>query len=119
MVLKAFTEQGLRLEGNNVQHFSVSENVTTGYEWILEERGGECRNILSVRESYDAPYFGEGELELVGVAGTKYFSLNGLKNGQCTWRAAYARSWEFDWQDRVGNAGRMIQIRVTVSGLQD
>ena len=119
MVLNAFQDRGLSLERNDVQHFTVSENLTTGFEWILEKNGGECADILSVHESYDAPYFGEDELDLVGVAGSKYFSLHGVRNGQCTWRAAYARSWEFDWQDRIGNAGKMIQIRVTVGALQN
>ena len=108
VVLKAFTDNGLSLARNEVKHFSVSENLTTGYEWILEKDGGECGDILSVHDSYDAPYFGEDDLELVGVSGTKYFSLHGVRNGQCTWRAAYARSWEFDWQDRIGRAGRLI-----------
>ena len=51
----------------------------------------------------------------MGAAGTKYFTLTGARIGTCTWRAAYARSWEFDWGDRIGRAAQLIEIPVRVN----
>ena len=104
--LRRLTNEGLRLNVNGRTHFSIEENLTTGYGWELEKDGGECGRggVLSISSSYDAPHFGDDDLQPVGAPGTKYFSFTGASNGRCTWRAAYARSWEFDWGDRIGNA---------------
>ena len=115
--LRKLTNEGLRLTLNGATHFAVEENLTTGYGWELEKDGGDCgrRGVISVSLSYDAPHFGEDELEPVGAPGTKYFSFFGSSNGSCTWRAAYARSWEFDWGDRIGNAARLLEIDFNVA----
>lgn len=112
--LDKLQNQGLQLSRSARAHFSVAENLTTGYQWILEEDGGECANFITVSSSYDAPHFAEDEIEPMGAAGTKYFTLTGASLGACKWRAAYARSWSFDWGDRIGNAAQLIEISVQV-----
>ena len=114
--LRRLTKEGLRLSINDSTHFAVEENLTTGYGWQLEKDGGECgrRGVISISESYDAPHFGDEELAPVGAPGTKYFSFFGSSKGSCTWRAAYARSWEFDWENRIGNADQLVEIDFNV-----
>ena len=114
--LRRLTSEGLQLNLNGATHFSVEENLTTGYGWELEKDGGECgrRGVISISESYDAPHFGDEELAPVGAPGTKYFSFFGSSKGSCTWRAAYARSWEFDWENRIGNADQLVEIDFNV-----
>ena len=113
--LNRFQDEGVSLSRSMSVHFSVEENLTTGYAWTLE-KAGPCEGFVSVSESYDAPQFDDG-LEVAGASGTKYFTFTGQKTGKCTWRAAYARPWEFDWENRVNNNVQMLEIPITVDNL--
>ena len=97
--------------GNNV-HFSVSENLTTGYQWMLKP--DECVEQLKITESYDPPAYLEGEQELMGAPGTKYYSLQATNGGACTFEAVLARSWEFSWEANSENYVDKIEIDVDV-----
>ena len=110
--LTSLEDNGLAIGlGNNV-HFSVSENLTTGYQWMLKP--DECVEQLKITESYDPPAYLEGEQELMGAPGTKYYSLQATNGGACTFEAVLARSWEFSWEANSENYVDKIEIDVDV-----
>ena len=78
---------------NGLPHFfAIEENLTTGYSWIIDYEA--CKDIMEVDEDFDAPV----EIEdLVGVPGTKQIEFSGQSEGTCTFRMAYAKYWEFQW----------------------
>ena len=101
--LETLTADGLevRREGGNA-YLKVEENLTTGYQWIFEKK--DCHGVnLDISKEFDAPAQFEGEEPLMGEAGTLYVTLTGRESGDCSIRMAYARPWEFDWEDRVQN----------------
>ena len=45
----------------------------------------------------------------------RYFTLTPHSLGECTFRLAYAKPWEFSWEDEVnGKYVRIIEIEITV-----
>ena len=98
--------------------FSIEENPTTGYSWIIDYSA--CKDILEIDEDFDAP----PEIEdLVGAPGTKQMEFNGQGVGTCTFQMAYAYSWEFDWNNSEADRNdyiderniQVVRIPVTVS----
>ena len=104
---------GLRLLMDQDSHFSVSENISTGYQWLVKPG---CKGLLSVTESYDSPVLvlGENDIPIEGASGTKYISLTGLNQGNCTFSIAYARPWEFDWTTNLDRANKVIEFDIQV-----
>ena len=75
-----------------------------------------CEGILKISDSFDAPATGEDELEKAGAPGTKYFTLAALSEGDCYFKMAYARGWEFNWADEKSHVNiRLIQIPISVA----
>ena len=115
---KAITKEGVAIDARgDLEYFSVSENLTTGYEWIIDPKGCS-KQIIKVETSYDAPaQLEESEEPIMGAPGTKYITFTGVEPGKCTFRMAYARQWEFDWEDEAtkANADQIIEIPVVVA----
>ena len=99
-------ESGLTLSVGQGKHLSIEENLTTGFEWHVKPN--ECLDHLEVLETYDAPVTLENEEALMGAPGDKYYTLIGSTEGSCEFTIAYARSWEFDWGDRIGAADEIF-----------
>ena len=100
-------------------YFSIEENATTGYQWMVND--GACSSdLVSINSSFDAPNAvfttSDGqEVELLGLAGTRYFTFTGGVKGECIFEMAYARSWEFDWETNGDNYAQKIKIPVIVA----
>ena len=94
------------------EYFSVEENLTTGYQWIVHEDACEP-DVLKIESDYDPP----ADIEnYVGAPGTRYFTLTGVGKGECDFKMAYARPWEFSWSDEttINSAVELVQFPVTV-----
>ena len=93
--------------------FKIDENPSTGYEWIIDPNGCTEEHV-KVDQSFDPPAQFEGEEQLAGAPGTACFSFTGKNKGECTFRMAYARNWEFDWGENIGESDQIIEIPVSV-----
>ena len=81
----------------------MDENLTTGLLWILDKNACS-QTMVKIESTYDAPDQFDYEAEIAGEGGTRYFSLTGgVDTGDCTFRMAYARPWEFNWEDSIDN----------------
>ena len=65
-------------------------NPTTGYAWVCEV---EDASLVAVRDQF---FEDSGELGFVGVGGTHWFHLSGLRPGTTSVTFRYLRSWEPD-----------------------
>merc|ERR1712051_365592 len=93
-----FQDEGFLMEEDQVVHFKVFENPTTGFQWIPKE--GMCDGVVKITESFDPPAaVSEEEGQMAGAGGTKYYSVVGLDEGNCDFQIAYARFWEFSWEE--------------------
>ena len=110
---KKFKDEGVSIKKMDSIHFAFEENLTTGYEWIMETPS-PCKGLVSTASSYDAPQFENDDIEYVGAPGTRYYSVTGKSKGECTWKIAYARNWEFDWENRQNAAVQMVSIDLSV-----
>ena len=110
----------------------ISENASTGFKWLIEE--GPCDEFLTVEyrlsktkeeDPYEKDYIIDKETNLekqikkpdnyVGRGNVKYIHLKPKAPGQCLFRMANAREWEFSWdQAQNGNSLRIIEIPVNV-----
>ena len=95
--------------------FAVRENPSTGYRWLVDDSA--CNeSIVKVTSDYDQPEeIYQGGRRLAGAPGTRYFTFVGQSVGECTFRMAYARSWEFDWDSKIQNNAQMISFDVSVN----
>ena len=74
-VLKSLQSNGLLMTSSESSNFSVKENISTGYSWHVKPT---CKGVMSIKESYDSPIFGEDDIPAAkGAPGTKYFTLIG------------------------------------------
>ena len=94
--------------------FKVDENPTTGFSWSIDPNG--CPDdFVSIEQTYDAPaQFEEDAEPIMGAGGVAYFVVSAEEAGNCTFRIAYARSWLFNWEDKIDNHEKMIAIPVSV-----
>ena len=112
----------------------VDENPSSGYMWIIE-KSSECDKIVGVesRLAYNKngdPWRAEIVHERqtgvftpaqdlpaeAGVGGTKYIALRPLAIGECQFRMAHARQWEFSWdRPEQGNAINKIEFLLRVA----
>ena len=118
-VLAKIEDEGVILEKDGgLTYFSVESNASTGYSWIIDESACS-EDILTVEESYAPPepeMIVDGKaVEMAGAPGTSYFTFTGGDKGDCTFKMAYARSWEFNWEETNDNFARMITIPVTIA----
>ncbi len=118
-VLAKIEDEGVILKKDGgLVYFSVESNASTGYSWIINESACS-EDILTVEESYAPPepeMIVDGEaVEMSGAPGTSYFTFTGGDKGDCTFKMAYARSWEFNWEETNDNFAQMIEIPVTVA----
>ena len=65
-------------------------NPTTGYGWEAE---AEDPDVIEIRDQF---FEYKNELNLVGVGGTHWFHLAGLKSGTTSVTFRYLRSWDPD-----------------------
>ena len=83
---------GATVTAGNTIWFEMASNPTTGYDWIFDNE--DCNSFITIEDSYQMDEEGF-ESGMMGVPGTTTVKLTGFLEGQCTWRAAYARDWEF------------------------
>ena len=97
---------GLRIERGQTATFEKNENASTGYTWIRDE--SECEGIVSFEESTIAPE------ECCGYPDTKIFTVTQVGRGQCTFRIASARIWEFNQDMFETWDGMMVEVPLIV-----
>ena len=106
-VQNKLTAKGLNIKGKMPAKIQISENESTGYVWIRDER--ECAGIMEITDEFE-PY-----PECCGYPGTKTFTLKPLAGGgKCTFRIISAKSWEFSQEDFATYNGGNIMIEIPV-----
>ena len=115
--LAMITESGLNLsKQNNEAYLKIgSNNGSTGYTWIIDQQS--CKRYLDISSGY---VFYEPETDDgwdVGY-GEEIFTLTAKRYGNCIFRIAYARSWEFvDFEDHINQNGYVIEIPIRVKNV--
>ena len=109
-VLDDFITNGATISEGATIWIEFSENPTTGYEWIIDE--SSCADVIWYERSYEQD---ETEEDMMGVGGTTTIMFQGWAEGNCTFRAANARSWEFDGFDSIDNSMDVVEIPVIVT----
>ena len=120
--LTQIESQGVVIEiDGGKAYFSVEENGTTGYQWMVNDSACSS-DLISIDTSFDLPNAvktlpdgQEVDLDIVGAPGTRYFTFTGGVKGECTFEMVYARSWEFDWETNADNYAQKIKIPVIVA----
>ena len=86
---------GITVSPGEVIQVSIKENQTTGGVWIVDHDATE--GLFTVEEMYVAPEVDNG---MVGVPGTKVFTLSVAEDAQsgdeAMLRALYERPWMFE-----------------------
>ena len=112
--LSMITQSGIKLSQNiPTTYLTISSNGgSTGYSWILDRQS--CYNVVQI----DAEYvYSPPSDDVVGSSGQEVYTLTAEKYGKCTFRIAFARSWEFlDFNDHKSKNGYMIEIPLHVVG---
>ena len=98
---------------NKIVYMKItSNNGSTGYSWIIDKQS--CNGILDITQKYWYYEPEENDGWDVGY-GEEIFTLTALKFGNCDFRMAYARTWEWvDFRNHEKNNGYMIEIPITV-----
>ena len=87
-VLGKLSTSGLRLTRGQTSTFEKRENASTGYTWIRDE--SECEGIVTFEETTISPE------ECCGYPDTRVYTVTAVGQGECTFRIAEARPWEFE-----------------------
>ena len=88
---------GLRLGIGMGIKLSIEENGSTGAFWSVKP--GSCADLVDITEDYVyEEVFDDFGFPLDGAPGTKFFELSGKAEGECTFEAALAQEWLFDWE---------------------
>ena len=70
----------------------TSNNGSTGYTWMIDYE--ECKDVIKIVSGY--VYYEPEEEDGFGVGyGEEIFTVTAKGKGECTFRIAYARAWEF------------------------
>ena len=70
----------------------TSNNGSTGYTWIIDHK--ECDGVAEITSNY-AYYPPENDDGFDVGYGEEVFTVTAAGKGECTFRVAYARAWEF------------------------
>lgn len=114
-------EKGLRVKVGQKVDFKIKENASTGFSWSADPNGCSEDNHIAIDSTYGVAPPVENEKEIrfdrdgnmiveetppirAGAPGYRVFSLNPLSKGQCLFRIAYFRPWEFNWEDQESNS---------------
>lgn len=103
---------GLSLEVGESATIILRQNLSTGYEWELNEDLLDGR-VVKVTSENQSGYSSHG---YTGVPGTKVFTVYGLQAGTVTLQAAEVRPWEFDGFELAYEAANELTVEITVGG---
>lgn len=108
--LNEISMSGIILSNQNKKAFmKVSSNQSTGYSWIVDY--DDCRDILEITSGY-VTYEND---DFAGAGGEEVFTLTAVGFGECDFRIAYARVWEFKtFRDHENSNGYTIKVPITV-----
>ena len=90
----------------------TSNNGSTGYSWMIDYE--ECKDVIKIVSGY--VYYEPEEEDGFGVGyGEEIFTVTAKGKGECTFRIAYARAWEFvSFEDYKNQNGKIIEIPIRV-----
>lgn len=71
---------------------ATSNNGSTGYTWIIDHKG--CKDVVTIESGY-VFYPPENDDGFDTGYGEEIFTLSVEGYGECMFRIAYARAWEF------------------------
>jgi len=102
-------------QGSSV-FFYASSNPSTGYEWQVDFE--DCDGIVDISKDHLTNNNDEG---MAGVGGVTIFTLVGVSQDKCRFRAVQARSWEFAGfdSDSTRNDWSYIDIPLKVTEFCD
>ena len=90
----------------------TSNNGSTGYTWIIDHDG--CDDVVDIDAGY-VYYPPEDENSFDVGYGEEIFTLTAEGKGECNFRIAYARAWEFSsFEDYENQNGLIISVPVRV-----
>ena len=89
----------------------TSNNGSTGYSWIVDD---DCDQIVDIESGY--VYYEPDTNDSWDVGyGEEIFTLTAKKYGECTFKIAYARAWEWtNFADFEETNGYIIQVPIYV-----
>ena len=93
--LAAIRQAGLALStagGDEAYLKATSNNGSTGYTWIIDHKG--CKDVVVIESGY-VYYPPENDDGFDTGYGEEIFTVTAVGQGECTFRIAYARAWEF------------------------
>ena len=104
----------------------AAENASTGFKWMIDDT---CVSVISfVSESVSPPenkhepcYNEDGSLgicpdfhPMVGMPTVRLITIHADNKGSCVLRMAYARQWEFSFDDFDAYNGLQARIPIEV-----
>ena len=112
--LSQVTATGLTLSQYNREIYMkiTSNNGSTGYSWIIDHDA--CDDVVSVESGY--VYYPASDEDSFDVGyGEEVFTITAEDYGQCVFRIAYARAWEFSgFEEYEQQNGYIITIPIRV-----
>ncbi|WP_313579566.1 protease inhibitor I42 family protein [Chishuiella sp.] len=82
------TEKTIHLNNGEEVDFTITTNPTTGYDWTTTVPN-DC-NVAIVNEAITS----DNKTGAMGAPSKKTYKIKANKNGECTIRFDYKRSWE-------------------------
>ena len=109
--LMEMTEENstLLLDADEPHYLKAKGNVTTGYTWLIDH--STCGDALSILDQYISPAM-MGNEQMMGASGETLFTLQASGSVDCQVQFAYARPWEFSWEE-PSNDVQIISISVS------
>ena len=90
----------------------TSNNGSTGYSWIVDHK--DCEGVVKIESGY-VYYPPDSDSSFDVGYGEEVFTITKQDYGECTFRAAYARPWEFSGFDQhIDENGYTISIPLKV-----
>ena len=114
--LAEISSSGLTLSeenGKEVNMKVISNNGSTGFSWIIDHNA--CEGVATIESGYVFYPPEEDDGFEVGY-GEEVFTVKAEGEGECTFRTAYARAWEFvSFEDYKNQNGKIIEIPIRVA----